>query len=84
MFIAETTGLNSYTGMLIGLLIAAPLTWVLGRKLNGTTASRTLIDPETGGTVILQRRHTLFFIPLEYWSVACVVLAGLLLFAKPH
>lgn len=72
-------GLNEVAGIIVGFLVAAPLTWLLGRKLNGPDASRTLVDPQTGGTVVLRRRHSLFFIPIQYWSIPCVILAVLLL-----
>lgn len=78
--VAGAAGMHNMVGMVAGFVAAAPLTWLLGRKLNGPDTSRTLVDPETGGTVVLQRRHSLFFIPVQYWAVPCIILSGLLLF----
>lgn len=78
--VAGAAGMHNIVGMVAGLVAAAPLTWLLGRKLNGPDASRTLVDPQTGQTVVLQRRHSLFFIPVQYWSIVCIILAGVILF----
>lgn len=78
-FATGAAGLNEVGGIIAGFLVAAPLTWLLGQKLNGPDASRTLVDPETGEAVVLRRRHSLFFIPVQYWSIPCVILAVVLL-----
>lgn len=75
---AEAVGLHPFAGMLVGFLLAAPLTWMLGQKLNGPDTARTLVDPQTGGTVLLKRNHSLFFIPVQYWAIPCVILSALL------
>jgi hypothetical protein len=59
----------------IGLLLAAAITWPLGRYLNGQPG-RVLVDPQTGQQVTLRREHSLFFIRMEYW--AAVLAAGAL------
>ena len=64
----------------LGLAVAAAVNWVVGRRLN-TRPGREMIDTATGRTVILRRRHSLFWIPMEWWSVALGLLAVFLLVA---
>jgi hypothetical protein len=46
---------------LLGSVLAAPIIWVTGRRMNGNADS---IERQTYGA-----RHTLFWVPMEYWSV---------------
>lgn len=50
-----------------GLALAAPVVWKLGRRLH-RGAERTLVDAATGETVIISRRHTFYFLRMEYWG----------------
>ncbi|MFC0385310.1 hypothetical protein [Muricoccus vinaceus] len=59
----------------LGLLAAAGVNWVVGRRLN-RQPGREMIDARTGERVLLRRRHALFWIPMEYWSIP-VALAAL-------
>ncbi|MGC1310310.1 MAG: hypothetical protein WA885_24030 [Phormidesmis sp.] len=61
----------------LGLLIASPIVWLVGRRLN-QTQPRQLVDPTTGETVILQKRHSMFFIKFEYWAFVFVAIAAAL------
>ncbi|MEH3143802.1 MAG: hypothetical protein PGN34_00215 [Methylobacterium frigidaeris] len=61
-------------------LAATALNWVVGRRLNGRP-DRELVDPRTGQVVILRQRHTLFWIPMQYYSVLMLLLGALALFA---
>lgn len=63
-----------HVGMSTGLVLAAAVNWMIGRRLN-TASARNLIDAETGERVILRPQHSLFFIRMEYWSVPMVLLA---------
>jgi hypothetical protein len=66
---------------LLGMWLAAGLVWPLGRWLNGLHRQRTLIDPQTGQTFVLNpRSHALFFIPVEYWTPIFLLLGLILLF----
>ena len=61
----------------VGTLIGAGLVYWLSVALD--KPGRTLIDPQTGQTVILRKRHTLFWIPLQYIAaIAAVVALGML------
>ncbi len=48
----------------LGAAIAVRFT---GVRLNRNT-ERRLLDPKTGREVIVRRRHTLFWIPMQYWA----------------
>ena len=56
----------------IAMIIAAPLCWFAGKMLY-KSGSKTLIDPETNKEIIINPSHTLFFIPLHYWGVLCII-----------
>ncbi len=73
-----TTGQQGWTDLAfgLGLLAAAAVNWWVGRRLNGGPG-RVLTDQATGQTVILRRRHSLFFIPMQWWSVPLAI-AGVL------
>jgi hypothetical protein len=63
-------------------VVAAILMWLVGRRLNGAPG-RTVVDKQTGREMTLRRRHTFFFIPMEYWAPIVVVLVvALELFAR--
>ncbi|MHB1425365.1 MAG: hypothetical protein ACYC3I_19515 [Gemmataceae bacterium] len=66
---------------LLGLWIAAAVTWPLGRLMN-RHEEKQLLDPETGDTVIVRSGggHSLFFIPVEYWAVIFLILGVMFLF----
>lgn len=62
------------TGLAIGLILSAVIVWIVGKKFNGKP-DRTLMDPKTGQEVVVRAtRHSLFFIPMQWWAP---VLAGL-------
>jgi hypothetical protein len=56
----------------VSMMVGAALTYVLARYLAAKPA-RELIDPKTGETIVLRKKHTLFWIPLEYCAVILVV-----------
>jgi hypothetical protein len=58
----------------VGMLAGAVANWCVGRRLNNRPG-RLLVDPATGGRVILRRRHTLFWIPMQWWSIPMALLA---------
>lgn len=65
----------------LGVLIGAVAVYLLGLQLN--KPGRTLVDPATGQTVILRRRHTLFWIPLQYLAGIIALIGLVMLFVKP-
>ena len=64
----------------LGLLLSAGAVFLISQRLN--TPGRTLVDPNTGQAIVLRRRHTLFFIPLQ-WIAAVIAVAGLYFLVAP-
>lgn len=58
-----------YTATVTGALIVAALGYLLNYKWR-----RELVDEETGQPAGKAPSHTLFFIPVEYWSVIVLAL----------
>lgn len=73
-------GIPTPTGVVLAWLVAAFANWSLGKRLN-QGPGRELIDPRTGERVILRGRHTLFWIPMQYYSVLMLILGALAAFA---
>jgi hypothetical protein len=69
----------------VGLFVAAGICWFLGRRLRDYDA-KTLVDPATGQTHIIRRGRSLFFIPMEWWSIpiACIGLAACFMNSTPE
>jgi hypothetical protein len=57
---------------LVAVVLGAVVLWFLGRYLN-SKADKKYIVPETGEEVVLVKRHTLFFIPMQYWAIPWLV-----------
>ncbi len=78
----DMAGLHRWSGLPfgLGLLAAAAVNWWIGRRLN-STPGRMLTDQATGQTVVLRRRHSLFFIPMQWWSVPLAIAGVLMLLA---
>ena len=74
-------GVGDYTVVKVAVIfLSSYALWVLGRKLN-SSPERVLIDAKTGEEVRIKSRYTLFWIPMEWWSIAWAILGvyGLLL-----
>jgi hypothetical protein len=71
---------HSWPGAL-GTLLGAVIVWFMAQKLKGP--GRTLVDPKTGQTVVLTKKHTVFFVPMHYVAVIMAVVAvGMLIFKQ--
>jgi hypothetical protein len=68
---------------LLACLLGGGVLWPLGRRLNQTD-ERQLLDMETGEVVRFQSGggHTLFFIPVEYWSFIVAAFGVVTLFTS--
>lgn len=54
----------------IGFVISAIAVWFTGKKLNSaTSAKKVMIDPETNKEVVLNNKHTIFFVPMEWFAL---------------
>jgi hypothetical protein len=62
----------------VGIALSGVACWFIGRRMHAS-GSQTLIDPKTGGTVVLHRRHSLFFIPVQWWVVILVPIGAVML-----
>lgn len=79
-------GNHTTVDAVIASLVSAGLVWWIGRKLN-TAPGRVLVDPQTNERLVLRRRHSMFWIPMEWWSIACLLVgAGVIvsLFTGPR
>lgn len=56
----------------LSLFAAGMICWYLGQRLEGT-ASRTLVDVDTGEEITHRPRHTLFWIPMKWCGVLAMV-----------
>ncbi len=65
----------------LGVLLGAGGVSLLSQKLD--QPGRTLVDQATGQTVVLKRKHTLFWIPLNYLAVVIAAVGTFLLFVRP-
>lgn len=68
-------------GMGLGAILGAVGIWFLGRRLNGPTSERLLVDPKTGQQVMLRCKNTLFWINMEWWAIVVALLGVIALFA---
>jgi len=68
----------------LGLCIGGVIMWPIGRWFNRPEPERVLVDSQTGESVVMQAGggNTLFFIPMEYWSIIFIVF-GIITFIKP-
>jgi cytoskeletal protein RodZ len=63
--------------IIVAGLVAAGLTWKVGSVLNDPAKDRAVIDAKTGAHVKLKRRHSLMFIPIQYYALLFLLIAGL-------
>lgn len=56
------------------LLASSAVVWVLGVKLNGKPG-QVLVDPRTGEQFEFKKRHTIFWIPMQWFSTVIAAIA---------
>ena len=80
--VGQAVGLGSRQSITIGIgeLVAAVALWFTGVRLNRDT-DRRLVDPKTGRDVIIRRRHTFFWIPMQYWAAVLALIGVVVLIA---
>src|ERR1700731_3667574 len=61
-----------------GGLAAATACWWGGTKLNGPSKDRIVANQKTGKTLTVRSRHTLMFVPIQYYAVAFLAFFGFL------
>lgn len=68
------------SGLVAGA-VAAVVIWFTGRWLNNPARDREVVDTKTGEPLRLASRHTLFWIPLEWWAIPVAVFGAFLAFS---
>ena len=63
------------------LIISGVICWFLGKYLNSSNG-KLYIDKETGEEVQISKKHTFFFIKMEYWGPILGVIGLVTLFVK--
>jgi len=68
----------------LALVIAAVITWPVGRAINRQRPVRRSFDDQSGQWVVQYGGggHTLFFIPMEYWAPILVVIGVIFAFTR--
>jgi len=61
-------------GIELALILSAIAIWFIGKNLN-SKQGKILIDPETNATVEIKNKHTLFWMPMEWFAAVIVVFA---------
>lgn len=64
--------------------IAAVVNFVIGLIVNNPTKDRIVVDEKTGERLMLKNRISLFWIPMEWWSVGIILMAGLTYFSMSN
>ena len=70
---AYTLNYRMYNG--VSLVCAAFVIWFTGRHLNSRPRA-TYVNQATGAILRQGTRHSLFYIPMEYWAFAVLALAA--------
>ena len=62
---------------ILAMLVSGAAVYFLGYKLN-TQPGKVMIDPGTNEKVELRKKHTLFWLPMQYWGLV-IAIGGTLL-----
>lgn len=52
--------------------VGAAIVWMLGTSLERRPGKK-LVDPSTNEQIELKEKHTMFWVPMQYWSIAWIV-----------
>lgn len=61
------------------VLVSAIAVWFIGTKLNNAPG-KILLDPETNQEVVLKKKHTIFWVPMQWFALILGALALLMFF----
>ena len=73
--LGEAAGVPGNIGGPAGLVFAAVACWFVGKRMNDPAKDRLLLDEATGENVLVRKRHTLFWIEVQWWAIPCLGLA---------
>lgn len=62
----------------VSLLVSAGLLYWLNQRLERRPGWE-VVDKKTGEEVTIRAKHTMFFVPLRYWSIFYAVVAAILI-----
>lgn len=71
--LTDLLNLPDYPAALVSCALTGIALWRVGRRLNDPQRDRVLLDPATNETVRIVDRHDLFWIKVEYWYVAPIL-----------
>lgn len=72
--------LSNMATIVLALILSAAAVFYLGKRFN-SRPGRILVDPNTQESVELRKRHTLFWIPMQYWAFPILLIAIIAAFA---
>ena len=75
---AASAGVPADPSFIVAFLSMAACFWLVGRRLNDPIRDRHLVDPATGEPVVIRKRHSLFWIPVQWFAVAPAAMAILI------
>ncbi|HDW8004919.1 TPA: hypothetical protein RM482_000496 [Bacillus cereus] len=67
--------------MVVMFIISGVMSWYLGKYINKPDG-KVYIDAETGEKVMFNKKHSLFFIKMEYWGPILGVIAVVTLITR--
>jgi len=72
---------NADYAFIFSSFVAAIFSWYFGLKWNKKN-ERIFIDEKTGERIKVTNRHTLFWIPMQYWGIIYSIFGIIILFQK--
>ena len=76
-YYGEDFYINSAWAMPLALGISSIVVFILGYKIN-SKPGKIVIDPENNERIELKTTHSMFWIPLQYWSLIILAIAILM------
>ena len=68
--------------MLLGFWLGTGFVWVFALTDLGRSTSQTLIDPQTMRPVVMEKAHSLYFLPPKAWAVLATVFVAVMTFTS--
>lgn len=62
--------------------VAALAIWFTGRWFNNPAKDRVVVDAQTGAAMRLVSRHSLFWIPMQWWALPVALFGIFVAFGK--
>ena len=62
-----------YLGTAFAMALSTFTIWSMGKKLNNSEG-KVLIDPETNEKITIKNKHSLFWIPMQWFAIPALLL----------